>query len=752
MSKFSFQLKMDSIVCEGCGEELWIGAEACPLCGTTLHAGRESEAHLYRSRVEIFKSLLEHSREPVSTSIVPVTDWQYLRYMQDTDLLNTTPLTETTQIANALQLGNPSEIRNPENRAGRERLTRHADRYRRMLLDLGALRPSGRFDEVNPHLLEAFKSFLKLFEELAATLVSWAPSEARAHTAAMQTALNRASDELSSAREKMEEAFPEGLEQDPPEERIASLVGGTRLPGGGELQTLGDLSSRGFDSFEQFVSRGPEGYEYFSGLLTVSLADLPDEMPPALYMLCLLLNELEDPVGIRRPASFFLDVLRDAYSAEPRLMLEAAVKVQKSLGEAGATLATLAPQVSTLLNTPGLPIDALRTFLIGVYGSLTEGCFRHVTNLLLFGMFVCKGSPRTWEDISDWSTFGEKCQWLKDAGDEPAWVAALDGVETIVRNSDAHHEYEHLDGGVRFIHRDPRSRSVTEKVVNDEEFGHLVRKIVRTILSLSVAAQLYQCDHIREISSELYSVETPRAVRPTYLQLLLGILGLIEPEIAVEGKEVRVRTVATPYRPPSAVEEYLKGLIVIQKLYPEAEEVSLEVQAQGEWYCSMRAPTTSIDAIVRNPDEPRALQLLLTSNMSLVGRPQRSDGEKLVELGLSLGSRLVVVELREVVGDLANPTWPPDLDKKLRHAVDFLKGMEDALLVPLEAPQEAKRQRDEFVDAMKEVRRFFSTVLRSRGRRFGDAAAISRGNRRYVKALNRIDGLFETLPPVERVF
>ncbi len=166
----------------------------------------------------------------------------------------------------------------------------------------------------------------------------------------------------------------------------------------------------------------------------------------------------------------------------------------------------------------------------------------------------------------------------------------------------------------------------------------------------------------------------------------------------------------------------------------------------------MRAPTTSIDAVVRNPDEPRALQLLLTSNMSLVGRPQRSDGEKLVELGLSLGSRLVVVELREVVGDLANPTWPPDLDKKLRHAVDFLKGMEDTLLVPLEAPQEAKRQRDEFVDAMKEVRRFFSTVLRSRGRRFGDAAAISRGNRRYVKALNRIDGLFETLPPVERVF
>ncbi len=752
MSDLSFQLKMDSIFCAGCGEDLWIGAEACPLCGTTLQPGTESEAYLYRSRLAIFKPLLERSREPVPTSVVPVTDWQYLRYMRDTDLLDSSTLADTTQIANALKLQTPSEIRGPENRAGAKRLIRHADMYRRIVLDLEALRPSGRFDEVNPHLLTAFEAFLELIEELAATLVSWTPTEAKAHISAMQAALDRASGEVASAREKMEEAFPEGLENDSPENRITSLVGGARLPGGGELQTLGDLSSRGFDSFEQFMSRGPEGYRYFSDLLTVPLADLPDEMPPALYMLSLLLNELEDPVGIRRPASFFLDVLRDAHSAEPKLMLEAAVKVQKSLGEAGATLATLAPQVDALLKAAGLPVDALRTFLIGVYGNLTEGCFKHVTNLLLFGMFVCKGSPRTWEDISDWSTFGKKYQWLKDAGNEPAWLAALDGVETIVRNSDSHHEYEHLDGGVRFVHRDPRSKTVTEKVMNDEEFGELVRKIVRTVLSLSVAAQLFQCDHIREISSDLYGVETPRVLRPTYLQLLLGIVGLLEPEIMAEDKKVRVHAVATPYRPPSTVEEYLKGLFFIQKLYPEAEEASLEVEARGEWYCSMRAPTKSIDAVVRKPDEPRALGLLLTSDMSAVGQPERSNEEKLVELGLSLGSRLVIVQLREVVEDLANPTWPPDLDKKLRRAVDFLKGMEAALLLPLEVSPEAKRRRDNFIDAMKEVRRFFSTVLRSRGRRLGDAAAINRANSRYVKALNRIDDLVNTLPSVERIF
>jgi hypothetical protein len=347
MSNLSFQLKMDSLVCRDCDEDLWIGTEECPDCGATLQPGTEAAAHLYRSRVAIFESLLNHSREPVPSSLVPVTDAQYFSYMQGTDLLETAPLSEMTEIANALKLETPSEIRGPENRAGAERLIRHADRYRRIVLDLGALRPSGRVDEVNQHLLVAFKAFLKLMEELGATLVAWRPGEVRAHASAMQAALDQASVELASAREKMEETFPEGLQNDSPEDRITSLVGGARLPGGGELQTLGDLSSRGFDSFEQFMSRGPEGYRYFSDLLTVPLADLPNEVPPALYMLSLLLNELEDPVGIRRPASFFLDVLRDAYSAEAELMLEAAVKVQKSLGEAGAALATLAPK-STL--------------------------------------------------------------------------------------------------------------------------------------------------------------------------------------------------------------------------------------------------------------------------------------------------------------------------------------------------------------------------------------------------------------------
>ena len=156
MSSLSFEFKMDSVVCDGCGEEHWIGVEVCPCCGAALQPGMASVAHLYRSRVAIFGPLLEACRKPDPTSVVPLTDWQYLRYMRDTDLLDATPLSETTRIASALELDTPSEIRNPKNRAGTERLIRYADRYRRIVLDIGALRASGRFRDVNPQLLTSF--------------------------------------------------------------------------------------------------------------------------------------------------------------------------------------------------------------------------------------------------------------------------------------------------------------------------------------------------------------------------------------------------------------------------------------------------------------------------------------------------------------------------------------------------------------------------------------------------------------------
>ena len=204
-------MTLDTVACMGCGATLWIGEDTCHVCGMARRPGGEAAAHLYRARVSTFGPLLESCRKPSTTSAVPVTDAQYLRYISDTDLLDERSLRDVSEAASSLELGTPSEIRGPVARDAAKRLARSADRYRRILLDLEALRPSGRFDEVNPHLVAAFNAFLETLERVAKTLVAWSPEEAKEHAASIQPALDRASDELGAAREKMEAAFPEGL-------------------------------------------------------------------------------------------------------------------------------------------------------------------------------------------------------------------------------------------------------------------------------------------------------------------------------------------------------------------------------------------------------------------------------------------------------------------------------------------------------------------------------------------------------------
>lgn len=544
------------------------------------------------------------------------------------------------------------------------------------------------------------------------------------------------SEEAELAHERWKAAV-EGMRlEDSPEDRIESLTGSRAA---GEMRTLSDLSAMGFGDFGKFLSRGPEGYRYFSDLLRTPLEDMPDEVPPALYMLALLVNSFDDPAGVRSRASLFLDVLHEAYAEDGEAMLDAAVRVQDSLGEAGATLSYVGPLVETLLQTPGVPEVALRTFLLDTYKNLTEGCFKHVANLFLFAMFVEKGSPKSWESVADWSSFGDKYHWLTDRGDDPPVVAALEGVEKVVRNSAAHCDYEQLVGGVRLVRSDPRggedpsSPARTDRGLDDEEFGELVADLMRTILSLSIAAQLFQLDHMGEIAGELQEVGTHRALRPTFLQLFLGVFGLVDPSVSADGSRVEAKASVAEYLTLSPVDEYFKGLFFVATLHQESEEIALTVEHRGEWYCSVGAPNKKLRAVARDSN------------------PARSDDEKLREIGLSVGTRLVIDHLVNEVEPLLQDA-DPRATEVVRHTARMLDDFKAALLIPQDVSKDAKRRRDRLIAAVGEMRRYVLTNLRVRTGVLKDAHAITRAQRHYQGGAGVLNEIARSSPTLERVF
>jgi hypothetical protein len=732
--------------CDECGEYAEVGDKNCPGCGAVVDVEWEEKAHLYRARREVFGDLAKALEEPSeSTAVVPVTEQQYLRFINGSHVLSAEPSERMTKTINSLDLSEPSTIRGSETRKAAEALYQGALKLRRLIAELKSLRPYGVFAESHGHLISAFEAYREHFRELAQALLSRGPSEVERHKEAAQPPIDLASRELGAfgiVFDALEETHPGGLADDTVEERLASFLIGSA---DGEIDELADLAQLGLGSFDAFMAPRDDGYRYFSGMLTTPLEDLPEGMPQVLYLLALMVGSQEDPAGILHRASMFVDVVNEALARDREAMLSAAVDMQKDLNEASGILISLTPQVDAMLGSPGVTEEALKDFAIGVYGRLTEGCFKRVVNLLIFAMFRSKGSSRSWEDIADWSSFGEKYQWLSDAArDEtaqPAFSTALEGVEKVVRNSDAHTEFELLEGGFRFIQTNFNKREKTEEVFSDEEFGDLLVELMRTLMSLSVAAQMFQCDHMNEIGADLAEEPTPEALRPLYLELFLAVTGLVEPEVLEESGGVTVRAAVPEYQVPGSLYDYMKNLIFVAFLYPEAEAFSLEVSYLGEPHSSLSVPAASMLALKDAPGHlefPKALGLLLSARASSVTLSERTNEEKLEDLGFGAGCATLYEHLAHNMRLIERDGLEavPDLQRSLESLDAFKK----ALLIPQTADPKVKTTRSELISAVDDVAHLYKTMVRvSRGVLAQEA--VGRAIRRYDRGAARIEQL-----------
>lgn len=737
----SVSIAVEVARCDDCGAYVEVGMENCPGCGAVVDVDWEEKAHLYRARREVFGDLVEVlEAPPESAAVVPLSERQYLRFINGSHVLSAEPSTRMTRTVNGLDLSEPSTIRGAETREAARVLRRDALKLRTLIAELKSLKPYGVFAEPHGHLVRAFEAYRRHFRELAGALLAKGPSEVEERKKAAQPPLDLASSELGAfgrVFDELSEAYPGGLADDTVEERLASfLIGAVD----GQIEELSDLSQLGLGSFDAFMAPRDDGYRYFSGMLATPLEDLAEGMPQVLYLLALMVGSQEDPAGILHRASMFVEVFNDAMAKDREAMLGVAVDAQKDMNEAASILLTLAPQVEAMLLKPGLTENALKDFVVGAYGRLTEGCFRRAVNLLVFAMFRSKGAPKSWEDVSDWSSFGQKHQWLSDAArDEPAFSSALEGVEKIVRNSDAHTDFEMFEGGIRFIQTDLKRRKKIEKTFTDEELGDLVVDLLRTVMSLAVAAQMFQCDHWDEIGVGLDEEPTPEGLRPLYLELFLAVTGLVEPEALEEGGGVTVRAAVPEYQAPGSLYDYVQTLIFVALLYPEAQTLGLEIGYLGEPHSSLCVPASSIRALKDAPEHlefPKALGLLLSARASSVTLSERTDEEKLEDLGFGAGCATLYdhlarnMQLIEKDGLEAVP--------ELRRSLEGLDAFKRALLMPREVGSRAKASRSELISAVDDAAHLYKTMVRvSRG--VLDQQAVGRATRRYDRGVARIE-------------
>lgn len=659
------------------------------------------------------------------------------------------PAEQMREAVNAFQLETPGATRSVDTREATHRLAEGGRRIRRTIRSLSAVRPSGRFADAHPHLLKAWTAYLASFREALEAPLSWEPEDAQRHAEAVQEQVDEAASQIEAFSEEFDRATSKlDTLQDTMEDRTLSLVLGTLEKGPEEITDIADL---GVGSVEAFLTPRRFGYDYFADLLEIRYEELPNGIPQVLYLLALLVGGGDGPAGVLDRARLFKEVMDGASGKDRDAMLEAAVRAQESLNEASGIMATLVPQSERIFSGPDLPADALRDFVADAYARLTEGCFRRVTNLLLFALFITKGQEKDFEEISEWSSFGDKYEWLAAQQDTPATAAALEGVEKIVRNSEAHCEYHIEEDGIRFIQRDFKKRQKTELKLTDDELADLLKDLQRTILALSVAAQVFQCDHMNEIATDLSGIEIPKNLQGLYLELLLAVSGLRKPEVKQRDKTLEVKAELDPLLPPQSLADYLKGLFFLCELYPDREQVALHVEWQGEWYCSVEAPSDRIKALGGTPAHlaaARAMELLLSTSASSITLPGRIDAEKLEQTILPI-SAATLHNLFETAFNLV-AAGNPEAEDALAEALEASKAIKDVLHKAACTERNVERQRTELIQAIEVVERLGLTIQRAR-RGALPSDAIARAEKRAIQSRNKIQAIAEAYEPTARL-
>jgi hypothetical protein len=187
-------------------------------------------------------------------------------------------------------------------------------------------------------------------------------------------------------------------------------------------------------------------------------------------------------------------------------------------------------------------------------------------------------------------------------------------------------------------------------------------------------------------------------------------------------------------------------------MHPKAEELMLEVSWLGEWHCSLRASADKLDVFKEMPEHlavPRTLALLFSTTTSSVALPERSDEDKLRDLGFGMGCAAAYVYMAQTMREIESGL--SDATPRMTKALQYLEEFKEALMVPRDLSKEAKARRDELLRALGDVGHLYRTIVRV-DRGMLDAQAVGRAQRRYHRGTEKVRRFSKMFPFSGRLF
>ena len=246
-------------------------------------------------------------------------------------------------------------------------------------------------------------------------------------------------------------------------------------------------------------------YDYFEDLLDGDYHSFDVEELLNLSSYVYLGTSVFSEVSFNKKIQVVLEVLDKASEAEPNdfggfieKYLETYIDLSKQLDEFSKFFIFI---LGTATDEEIMMKSALT-----MYKDMAEGTFRDISKILFYSKKVIEGKEVLHDDILSWSKFGEiYSEFLSDR--KLGLECLTDGVNTLIRNAEAHVSYfiDEKNRKVKLISSDSRKKKIREQEYTYEDFFNVLNTLSETVFSIFAGITIFFLNRKSDFES-VYSV------------------------------------------------------------------------------------------------------------------------------------------------------------------------------------------------------------------------------------------------------
>lgn len=612
---FAMKLGLSAVECQDCGASNEVGAAICQQCGVSFVASPSAKSlqhkrlQVHQSVIASFKDLLDVRLSMLPRATTLVDSQQHVNLIAEGDILSLDYLLRAITLLPTIDVSTIHAAHSKRTHDALAATYQAAEKAFDAYRTVYSVAPPAEFGEFHTLLVTLLSSVLSMYLHGTKAVFSMTLQAAAAESRHLQRALDEALQVITDLPGAFDSIDISGLNPSSVNERLATLAGtSAEFTHQGEID-LAAVVSASVAVHGDIRTASCAIHAHLRDLFEVDADTLGDEELYALIVMASALQASDRLVTVKRRSRFFAEALREAHRARPVQFEQSSRSAVPDIFASQADLLSIIEQLR-LYDLPGLSRETRRMQLKDAYDNIAELVWRRPISLPLYAVLVLEGSVLSYQEIAEYTTFGEKVDWLKQR-QSTRYVVALEGVSVLIRNAGSHGGVDVSGDKIRLSNINPRTKCKTEEQLTDEQFEARTRKMLDTCIALRTALDVFFIENWSVFQEDIHRalLAAPRLMIQN-MKTTFGLWHLVQPHVELDGRTLRAHATVSSNGPVRSCRDYTSLCPVFAGLLPSASDVDFQVMRGDDPLCRIQSSLQPVREFERSTASTKDVMLL----------------------------------------------------------------------------------------------------------------------------------------------